>query len=112
MLPRASRLRLSAQPDRGIFDFSDRQAQAIIELQLQRLTGMEQQKILDELAEIQRMIAEYLEILGSETKLRNVIVSELKEVQKTFGDERRTRDHRRYRRISISKTWFSGKTSL
>ena len=60
--------------DRGIFDFSERQAQAIIELQLQRLTGMEQQKILDELAEIQRMIAEYLEILGSETKLRAVII--------------------------------------
>ena len=47
-------------------DFSERQAQAIIELQLQRLTGMEQQKILDELAEIQRLIAEYLEILGDE----------------------------------------------
>ena len=51
---------------------------------------MEQQKILDELAEIQRMIAEYLEILGSEKKLRGVIVRELKEVQKDFGDERRT----------------------
>jgi DNA gyrase subunit A len=86
----AGRLRLTAEIDRGIFDFSDRQAQAIIELQLQRLTGMEQQKILDELAEIQRMIAEYLEILGSETKLRSVIIGELKEVQKNFGDERRT----------------------
>jgi len=72
------------------FDFSERQAQAIIELQLQRLTGMERQKILDELAEIQRMIAEYLEILGSEKVLRAVIVKELKEVQKDFGDERRT----------------------
>ncbi|HYI96204.1 MAG TPA: DNA gyrase subunit A [Bryobacteraceae bacterium] len=86
----ASRLRLSGEIDRGVYDFSDRQAQSIIELQLQRLTGMEQQKILDELAEIQRMIADYMEILGSETKLRSVIVSELKEVQKTFGDERRT----------------------
>jgi DNA gyrase subunit A len=86
----AKRLRLTAEVDRGVFDFSDRQAQAIIELQLQRLTGMEQQKILDELAEIQRMIAEYMEILGSETKLRSVIVGELKEVQKTFGDGRRT----------------------
>jgi len=71
-------------------DFSERQAQAIIELQLQRLTGMEQQKILDELAEIQRMISEYLEILGDETKLRAVIVRELKEAQKDFGDKRRT----------------------
>ncbi|MBC8167985.1 MAG: DNA gyrase subunit A, partial [Bryobacteraceae bacterium] len=71
-------------------DFSDRQAQAIIELQLQRLTGMEQQKIIDELAEIQRMIFGYLEILGDEQKLRAVIVKELKEVQKDFGDARRT----------------------
>ncbi|MBL8290234.1 MAG: DNA gyrase subunit A [Bryobacterales bacterium] len=70
--------------------FSERQAQAIIELQLQRLTGMEQQKILDELAEIQRKIAEYLEILGSDKVVRQVIVKELKEVQKDFGDERRT----------------------
>ncbi|WP_321477930.1 DNA gyrase subunit A [uncultured Paludibaculum sp.] len=72
------------------FDFSEKQAQAIIELQLQRLTGMEQQKILDELAEIQRLIAEYLEILGSDKVLRALIVKELKEVQKDFGDERRT----------------------
>jgi DNA gyrase subunit A len=72
------------------FEFSERQAQAIIELQLQRLTGMEQQKIIDELAEIQERIKEYLEILGSEKVLRSVIVKELKEVQKDFGDERRT----------------------
>ncbi|MBV9612580.1 MAG: DNA gyrase subunit A, partial [Acidobacteriaceae bacterium] len=72
------------------FEFTERQSQAIIELQLQRLTGMEQQKILDELAEIQRQIAEYLEILRSEKVLKSVIVKELKEVQKEFGDERRT----------------------
>ncbi|HEX7551220.1 MAG TPA: DNA gyrase subunit A, partial [Candidatus Methylomirabilis sp.] len=72
------------------FAFSEKQAQAIIELQLQRLTNMEQMKILDELAEIERKIAEYLEILGSEKVLRGVIIEELKEVQKEFGDERRT----------------------
>ncbi len=70
--------------------FTERQAQAIIELQLQRLTGMEQQKIIDELAEIQLRIAEYLDILGSEKTLRGLIVKELKEVQKDYGDERRT----------------------
>jgi DNA gyrase subunit A len=70
--------------------FTERQAQAIIELQLQRLTGMEQQKILEELAEIQEKIKEYLEILGSEKVLRALIIKELKEVQKDFGDERRT----------------------
>src|ERR1700689_3839165 len=72
------------------FEFSEKQAQAIIELQLQRLTGMERQKILDELAEIQRRIAGYLELLGSDKILRNLIVTELKEVQKDFGDPRRT----------------------
>jgi DNA gyrase subunit A len=72
------------------FEFSERQAQAIIELQLQRLTGMERQKILDELADIQRRIAEYLEILGSDKVLRDLIVKELKEVQKDYGDARRT----------------------
>jgi DNA gyrase subunit A len=72
------------------FEFTEKQAQAIIELQLQRLTGMEQQKIIDELAEIQKQIAEYLEILGSEKVLRGVVVKELKEVQKDYGDDRRT----------------------
>jgi DNA gyrase subunit A len=72
------------------FEFTERQAQAIIELQLQRLTGMERQKILDELADIQRRISEYLEILGSEKVLRELIIKELREVQKQFGDNRRT----------------------
>jgi DNA gyrase subunit A len=69
---------------------SEKQAQAIIELQLQRLTGMEQEKIANELADIQRRIGEYLEILGSEKVLRDLIIKELKEVQKDHGDERRT----------------------
>ncbi len=72
------------------FEFTERQAQAIIEMQLQRLTGMEIEKILKELADIQIEIAEYLEILASDKKLRGIIVQELKEVQKEFGDERRT----------------------
>jgi len=72
------------------FEFTERQAQAIIEMQLQRLTGMEIEKILKELADIQVEIAEYLDILASDKKLRGIIVQELKEVQKEFGDERRT----------------------
>jgi DNA gyrase subunit A len=72
------------------FEFTEKQAQAIIELQLQRLTGMEIQKIIDELAAIQIEIAEYLEILGSDKKVRAIILQELKDVQKEFGDERRT----------------------
>jgi DNA gyrase subunit A len=72
------------------FEFTEKQAQAIIELQLQRLTGMEQQKILDELAEIQKRIEGFLEILGSDKVLRDLIVTELREVQKDYGDARRT----------------------
>ena len=83
--PRAAREGLIAR-----FEFTDRQSQAIIEMQLQRLTGMERQKILDELADIQLRIAEYLEILGSDKVLRDVIIKELQEVKKDFGDERRT----------------------
>jgi DNA gyrase subunit A len=74
----------------ALTQLSEKQAQAIIELQLQRLTGMERDKISNELADIQRRIGEYLEILGSEKVLRDLIVKELKEVQKDHGDERRT----------------------
>ena len=69
---------------------TERQVQKIIELQLQRLTGMEQEKILRDLAEIIKAIAGYLEILGSEKVLRDLMIAELKEVQKLYGDARRT----------------------
>src|SRR6202162_3722287 len=72
------------------FEFSDRQAQAILDLQLHRLTQLEREKILEELKEIQKRIADLKEILASEKKLKAVIVSELREIQKNYGDERRT----------------------
>jgi DNA gyrase subunit A len=72
------------------WEFSDRQAQAILDLQLHRLTQMEREKILEELKQIQIRIAELKEILASEKKLKQVIVGELREVQKDYGDERRT----------------------
>ncbi len=72
------------------WEFSDRQAQAILDLQLHRLTQMEREKILEELKEIQIKIAELKEILASEKKLKQVIVGELREVQKAYGDDRRT----------------------
>jgi DNA gyrase subunit A len=72
------------------WEFSERQAQAILDLQLHRLTQMEREKILEELKEIQALIAELRSILASEKKLKGVIVTELREVQKLFGDERRT----------------------
>ncbi len=72
------------------WDFTDVQAQAILDLQLHRLTQLERQKILDELKELQARIKELEEILGSDTRLKDVITQELREVQKQFGDERRT----------------------
>jgi DNA gyrase subunit A len=72
------------------FEFSDRQAQAILEMQLQRLTALERDKIQAEYDELERKIAEYQEILASETVLKKVIVNELKEIQKQYGDARRT----------------------
>jgi len=83
-------LRAGANVSDEPFAFSERQAQAIIELQLQRLTGMERQKILDELAEIQERIADYLDILESDKRLNNVLVDEMRAVKKKFADERRT----------------------
>src|SRR5262245_3339978 len=73
------------------FQFTEIQAKAILEMQLQRLTGLERQKIVDELAELRVRIAELKEILASDTKLRQVIIKELRDVQKKYGDERRTR---------------------
>ena len=72
------------------FKFSDRQSQAILELQLQRLTALERGKIDQEYKELRQKIARYEEILGSEKVLKKVIVAELEEVKRTFGDERRT----------------------
>jgi DNA gyrase subunit A len=72
------------------FEFTEIQAKAILEMQLQRLTGLERQKIEDELKELRERIAELKEILASEAKLRQVIVTELREVQKKYGDARRT----------------------
>ena len=74
----------------GEFEFTEIQAKAILEMQLQRLTGLERQKIEDEMKELREKIAELTEILASETKLRQVIVKELREVQKKYGDARRT----------------------
>jgi DNA gyrase subunit A len=70
--------------------FTGRQADAILELQLHRLTRLSIDEILKELAEIRDRIAEYETILGSEKKLRSVIVDELKQIRKDYGDERRT----------------------
>jgi DNA gyrase subunit A len=71
-------------------DFTERQAQAILELQLQRLTALEREKIQQEFDELQKKITEHQEILASDKALKKVIVDELKQVQKDYGDVRRT----------------------
>jgi DNA gyrase subunit A len=70
--------------------FSEIQAQAILDLQLRRLSALERQKIIDEYESIIKLIAELEEILGNEQSLRAVIVKELEEVREQFGDARRT----------------------
>jgi DNA gyrase subunit A len=72
------------------FDFTERQAQAILEMQLQRLTALERDKIQQEYDELLKKIAEYQEILANEKALKKVIANELKEIQKDYGDARRT----------------------
>ena len=74
----------------GGIRFSDIQAQAILDLQLRRLSALERQKIIDELEAILKHIAELEAILANEQLLRQVIVDELTEVRRQFGDARRT----------------------
>ena len=71
-------------------DFSDIQAQAILDLQLRRLSALERQKILDEYEALIKHISELENILENENVLRQVIINELEEIKKNFGDARRT----------------------
>jgi DNA gyrase subunit A len=72
------------------FGLTDIQAQAILDMQLQRLTGLERQKILDELAELMAAIARLRGILADQRKLLQIIIDELKNVKAKFADPRRT----------------------
>lgn len=72
------------------FDFSEKQTEAILAMQLRRLAGLERQKILDELAEKLKFIGECKAILADPEKVRNIISEELKEIKEKYGDERRT----------------------
>jgi DNA gyrase subunit A len=83
--PGEARVGLMAQ-----FSLSQIQAQAILDMQLQRLTGLERQKILDELAELLALIERLLAVLSSEKLVMQIIVDELRAVREKHGDERRT----------------------
>ncbi len=76
--------------DGQVVRLAEIQAQAILDMRLQRLTGLEREKIVAEFKEVLALIARLREILSSENLVLDIIVSELSEVKKQFGDERRT----------------------
>ncbi len=73
------------------FAFSELQARAILDMRLQRLANLERKKVEDELAEVQQLIAELAALLKSEKKMLGVIKTELGDIAKKYGDERRTK---------------------
>ncbi len=72
------------------FDLSPRQAQAILDMRLAKLTGLERQALIDEIAEVAALIGRLEEILGSDAVLMKVVTDELEAVKTEFGDDRRT----------------------
>ena len=74
----------------GVYYLSETQARAILELRLQRLTGMERDKLVAETRELADRITDYLDILSNRERLVNVILSEFEEAKLRIGDERRT----------------------
>ncbi len=72
------------------FQFSEVQAQAILEMRLQRLTGLERQKLVDELAELTKQIEWLRFVLADVKEIYKIIVSELEEIKERYGDDRRT----------------------
>ena len=73
------------------FKFSEIQAQAILDMRLQKLAGLERKKIEDELAVVQKIIKELEAILKSKVKMMNIVKKEMEDVAEKFGDERRTK---------------------
>jgi DNA gyrase subunit A len=74
----------------GLYHLSPAQAQAILELRLHRLTGLEHEKLLNEYQDRLKEIADYLEILGDPDRLKLVIREELEDIVREYGDERLT----------------------
>ncbi|WP_298268391.1 DNA gyrase subunit A [Geobacter sp.] len=83
---------------------SEEQAKAILDMRLQRLTGLEREKILNEYAEILKYIARLKEILASEAEILAIIVGELRELKEKFGDPRRTEIVDKTAEISLEDT--------
>ena len=72
------------------FGFTDIQAQRIVDMRLGQLTGLERDRLLDEYKDLEIKIADYRDILASETRVRGIIKDELAEIRDKYGDERRT----------------------
>ncbi|MEE2664762.1 MAG: DNA gyrase subunit A [Myxococcota bacterium] len=72
------------------FELSDRQAQAILDMRLRALTGMERQRVLDDLAELREKIEELRGLLSSDERVLGVVIEEIEEIAEQYGDERRT----------------------
>jgi len=83
--PAAARTQLMAR-----LDLSEIQAQAILDMRLQRLTGLERDKVVEEHREVMALIAHLRDVLGSARMVEDIIVSELEEIRDRFGDQRRT----------------------
>ncbi|MBL4938390.1 DNA gyrase subunit A [Clostridium sp. YIM B02515] len=83
------------------FGLSEKQAQAILDMRLQRLTGLERQKIEDEYNELMKDIAHYKEILANESLVLDIIKNELLEIKAKYSDERRTEIERNNNEIDI-----------
>ncbi len=100
-------IRASASPDDARsqliqrFELTQVQAQAILDMRLQRLTGLERDKIKEEHAEVLKDIARFKEILSSERIILNLVKDELTEIQDAFGDERRTKIVSEAREITL-----------
>ncbi len=87
--PETLSIEYGAQED-GSYKLSEAQTQAILDLRLHRLTGLEQEKIVKEYKELLKLIDGYLEILGSDIRLMEVIREELEEIKQQYSDQRRT----------------------
>ena len=74
----------------GVYHLSPEQAQAILDLRLHRLTGLEHEKLINDYQDLIRQIGEFLDILGNESRLMEVIAGELEEINANYGDGRRT----------------------
>ncbi len=72
------------------FELTQKQAQAILDMQLQRLTGLERQKVVDELAELLRTVERLRAILESDALLLGIVITELRAIQEKYGDARRS----------------------